>query len=485
MSNILIFYTPILEEVDKYTRIIQTIILNNKGKNIFIAECKGKSHLKNCISNYKAEQYKCLICREKFKKITNPNIFKLEYGNANYAPEKFKNIDELKKLTYKEIPIGLGVNSALISILKDYDYDIKKNYQLLNEVINTSKKTIDFLYENKHLNFEDIYVFNGRVSHFNAVVEFSKHFKINYYTFEMSRDKQKFLLNKNALSHNSEFFNQDLLSSWDKTDSVERERIGKLFFSRNFPTNFKYNNYAGNFKKEIPEEIKSLENIFTFFGSSRNEYESIDGWKNDFLTGDDEEIIRDVCEFFKDNNFIYRAHPNLKNKKNTQTENIERLKNIKNLYVIDQYSRISSYELIKISEKIIVFASTIGVEATYLRKPVISLGPSKYDFLDISYKPKNILELKKLLFNKELKPRSKEDALKYGHYLLSRGDFLNKKAFEINLNLKPFHKILIIFLKISNILKNYKLKDFGIYFFSFRDKRIRKQMVNYFLNNNH
>ena len=34
------FYTPIFEEVDQYTKIVQPIILNNDDKKIFIAECK-------------------------------------------------------------------------------------------------------------------------------------------------------------------------------------------------------------------------------------------------------------------------------------------------------------------------------------------------------------------------------------------------------------------------------------------------------------
>lgn len=487
MKNILIFFTPIFEEVDQYTKIVQSIILNNDDKKIFIAECKGKNHLKNCISNYKAENYKCLICKEKLKKIIiqNDNIYKIQYENYRYENENFKNHNELKSLEYKEIPIGKAVHSAVISILKNHHYNISENYSLINSVIKTSKMTIDFLYDNKHLDFNEIYVFNGRVSHFNAVVEFSKHFKVKYFTFEMARDRQRFLLIKNATSHNKKIFKKELLNNWDQSDPARREKLGELFFSKKKSSKFRIVNYSASFKKELPLEIKSLNNVITFFGSSRNEYESLDGWENKFLSGDDEKIIRDVCENFKDINFIYRAHPNLKLRENAQTNEIEKLKNINNLLVIDQYSNLSSYELIKKSNKIIVFASTVGVEATFMCKPVISLGPSSYDFLDISYKPKNLLELKKLLYNRELKPRSKMDALKYGYFMLSRGNYLNKKVYEIDFSLNLFHKILIFCSKIFNIIKNYRFKDFIFYLSSLKDRRIRKNLINYLFNESH
>ena len=92
--------------------------------------------------------------------------------------------------------------------------------------------TIDFLYDNKHLDFKEIYVFNGRVSHFNAVVEFSKHFKVKYFTFEMARDKERFLLIKNATTHSKKIFKEQLSNNWNQSDPARERKIGELFFRR-------------------------------------------------------------------------------------------------------------------------------------------------------------------------------------------------------------------------------------------------------------
>lgn len=481
MKNILIFYTPIIEEIDHYTKIVQSIIVNNKENKIYFADCEGKRHLKNCISNYNAENHKCLICKEKKKKITflNKKLITLSYNNSNYKNE---NIEDLKILKYKGVKIGVGIHSAVISILRDHNYNLKENKDLINSIINTSKKTIDFLFDHKNIGFDEVYVFNGRVSHYNSVVEFCKIYKIDFYTFEMGRNRDKHLLVKNALPHSRSSYIEEMSINWDKANKKERNRIGVQFFNKKKLGNVNLIDYTSSqVEGIIPKELKNNASIVSIFGSSRNEYESIDGWENDFLSGDDEKIIREICEKFKDIQFAYRAHPNLKLKKNTQTKNIEKLINIDNLFVFDSYSKISTYELINISDKIMVFASTVGVEATFMKKPVISLGPSIYDMLDISYKPKDLLELKNLLYDNNLQARSREDAIKYGYFQLTRGVQLNKEAINLDLKLNYFQRLRIILSKFKGAPKKFNFN----YLISLNDKRIRNQIFNYFFNKNH
>ena len=49
-------------------------------------------------------------------------------------------------------------------------------------------------------------------------------------------------------------------------------------------------------------------------------------------------------------------------------------------------------------------------------KPVICIGPSLYEDLDIAYKPKDLEELKVLFETKNLQPKSKNDAIKFGYF---------------------------------------------------------------------
>ena len=71
------------------------------------------------------------------------------------------------------------------------------------------------------------------------------------------------------------------------------------------------------------------------------------------------------------------------------------------------------------ADKVIVFGSTMGVEACYWRKPSILIGKSWYLGLDVCHKPSTRCEIIRLI-NSDIKPKSKLDAIKYAYFLLDR-----------------------------------------------------------------
>ena len=107
---------------------------------------------------------------------------------------------------------------------------------------------------------------------------------------------------------------------------------------------------------------------------------------------------------------------------------MKRLENLENLIIYPAESDCFSYQLIDISDKIITFGSTIGVEACYFEKVSICLGLSLYEYLDVAYIPQSINELYALIENKELSPKPKENSYLYGFAMMTFGeDFLYRK----------------------------------------------------------
>jgi hypothetical protein len=53
----------------------------------------------------------------------------------------------------------------------------------------------------------------------------------------------------------------------------------------------------------------------------------------------------------------------------------------KNLIIIEPDNKTDSYELIKKSQIVVNFCSSIGIEANYLRKPIVQIGPSSFRLL--------------------------------------------------------------------------------------------------------
>ena len=130
MENSLLFiYTPPIENIDYYTRIFLELINSKKnlGK-IYIIECKGKYDLNKCVSNYRGERQKCLRCKAGINFVKNQykeddNILFLSYRNHTFNFEMPTSKNSLINYKFKGINIGKGVNSFLITALKDHDYN--------------------------------------------------------------------------------------------------------------------------------------------------------------------------------------------------------------------------------------------------------------------------------------------------------------------------------------------------------------------------
>ena len=487
MGKVLVFYTPIIEVVDFYTRIINEIIINNIEDDIVIVKCTGNKGLKNCISNSNSNFYKCKICKKKLDsliKISDSKKIEIDYYSTEdfYFPINVSNYDELKCLTYKDINIGRGIHAAAMTILKDHNYNVNENINVINKIAFTSKKTIDYLFSYFDKGIKKIYVFNGRVSHYNAIVEFAKLKGIKYFTFEAAGIKNKYFLVEDDIIHNKKKYVDYISSNWIQSGDLKKHKIGKSFFEKNLTRSHSDDYLTPMFTEYqnagfLPSSIKG-KNFIVFFGSSRNESESIEGWKNNFMSGDDEQIVEEICVRMPKINFVYRAHPNLKLEHNTQTQNIKKLQNIKNLTLIDSHSKVSSYELLRKSDKVIVFGSTIGVESNYFRKPTICLGPSIYENLNIAYKPKNFEELKCLIQDPNLKPLSYLDSIKYGYFELTKGKSLSSNSLGISLELNLLDRVTIFiskFFKLSLMVfnKKYRLKDL------INDPRIKRQLLDF------
>ena len=74
------------------------------------------------------------------------------------------------------------------------------------------------------------------------------------------------------------------------------------------------------------------------------------------------------------------------------------------------------------AEKVIVFYSSIAVEAAYAKKPCILLGRTFYENLGFCYIPKNFDDLKKLIFNKNLKSKKNINLYKWVIFSIKAGN---------------------------------------------------------------
>ncbi|SHG27138.1 hypothetical protein SAMN05444396_10726 [Flavobacterium segetis] len=351
----------------------------------------------------------------------------------------FNSIEELKKIKYKDVNIGLGVASSIISLYRDHFVDVEKYKNEIYREIIAAISVIDTLEESFSIIKPDlIYVFNGRMSTYSPAIQYCEKNKINFRVFEFTSRYEKYHILNNAIPHNVSYREQEMKDAWAENNDLEyKTKVSREFFEsqRKGISLMEGSFISYQNENELPYFDKNKE-IITFFNSSIDEFAAVPGWENYiYVYSDETEAIWDVCKNFEldlSKQFILRIHPNLKFLDNTQTRNLEKLKELTNLIVVTSTSTISSYSLIDVSDKIITFGSTIGIEACYFEKPSILLGLSFFNNLDVAYLPNSKEELMNLIGDKHLKPRPAKNVHIYGYWWMTFGKefYLREKQYK-------------------------------------------------------
>ena len=166
------------------------------------------------------------------------------------------------------------------------------------------------------------------------------------------------------------------------------------------------------------------------------------------------------------------------------------IQNFNNALHYDYHSKINSYKLIEKSSIVLSFGSTIGIEATYYRKPSICFGSAFYDKTGGVYVAKNYITLKKILL-KQLKPLPKINAIKFGYHEMKFGniDYKNLRNDKFN---RLFYKdsrlkkhtlkskiweVLVIFYKANQ--ENYIMNFIFLTYRKFRQVFLKKATFKY------
>jgi hypothetical protein len=138
------------------------------------------------------------------------------------------------------------------------------------------------------------------------------------------------------------------------------------------------------------DQYRSLVPVFTnvIFDTSQAHSNTIFSTMFDWL-----EYVVDTAKSFPDTLFIIRAHPDESRQGKSSQESVlswsenKNLEQYKNLMVIGPDETLSSYELIQRSKFTMVYNSSIGLEATLLRIPVLCAGRARYTYYPTVYYP--------------------------------------------------------------------------------------------------
>tara|TARA_A100001015_G_scaffold186408_1_gene207500 strand:- start:1150 stop:2631 length:1482 start_codon:yes stop_codon:yes gene_type:complete len=369
------------------------------------------------------------------KKVNIIDKIHLSEKKQNYIYKWANNYNKkknLKKFLYKEnnvyVNLGISVESSLLSIYKNYnfkknDFIIKKSLISSAIVFNRSLEAI------KRIKPSSVITFNNRFAISRPIIEAAKLCKVNVIRHEVGSSKKKYELFYDDV-HNVNSRCKVIYNYWNNTSKKTRLKNAVNFFKMPYKNKNKINTGSGKIKSFSKNQSKTIQlpknkKIVTFFTSSNYEYEAISADFSFLARSIDfkDQItalksLVSIVNKFKNYLLVIRVHPSFKNSdfENSFWEKYES----NNIKLIKSESKINSFDLMKKSDYVVTYGSTLAIHAAYNNIPSITLRKHVFSCSKILIEPKNKRDLYKILRKKNFK-NTKIKCLPYGNYIMSFG----------------------------------------------------------------
>tara|TARA_Y100000780_G_scaffold232485_1_gene264524 strand:+ start:47460 stop:48980 length:1521 start_codon:yes stop_codon:yes gene_type:complete len=414
---------------------------SQQAAEIHFVRCKSK--IPCCFANPKHLKAYCDYCVHRSSRVNDffPRAIEKDVDQFwkqedkvffNSLRTQFSSLKELYdyKIKYCDIDfdIGQAVCCSLVSICRDSSESLLKEQNLIDSLFLTAfyqLVSLSRLIESEQ--YDEVIIFNGRFASVRGVLRYCQSKNIDIYCHERGGDFYRYAIVKQDTIH-SLATHKNKLESLKKSftkkselykmgeDFFENQRKGKVYSWKSYITEQEHGKLPDSFQESLRK--------VSIFISSEDEFFALDDFKVYFFE-DQVEAIRYMVSKLKDVlgksiSLFIRMHPNLAGIDNHFIRSIKALEQ-EGLNVIDADSNVSSYALVDQSDLIITFGSTVGVEACYVGKPVILMGTTWYEDLDICSIPKSPEDLIEKIKN-ENETRDKSDAILYGAYISSFGE---------------------------------------------------------------
>ena len=381
------------------------------------------SALLSCSVNIDNKASICRICKFKAKK--GFKVFKERNENASLIKisrsDIIENLCEVDQETQRELQ--LGVDSTIASQLRLDDMSVlnkrwkKRRSKLYKSALGQYGYFTNFFKENQVSNF---IIFNGRLSCSRSLITASKKYNINYYLFDAFINGKTPMYSKNQMFHSIEFEKNNSIKAYLENFKESRSLASEYMHKKQNRINLNHDRTYTTHQEEgyINDKINVLnKNIISIFISSDDEYRFIGIDWLDYGIVDQIDSIKELSKNLKDEySLVVKMHPNQVNMHKSVINKYEDLS--KHILVIKPDDKTDTYELIKKSSIIINFCSSIGIEANYLRKPVVQIGASRTMKLPSVNFVKSSNEAIKMIKNKTYKLMPVRSSIIYFTYLM-------------------------------------------------------------------
>lgn len=330
--------------------------------------------------------------------------------------QKCTNLDSIKEIKFDNFNIGKAILNSYISLMRDSEPQINKDI-LIRYLISgiCVYKISEEIIQDVHP--DRVVTYNGRFVCSKGIVDACRKYSVPILYHERGATKERYYLSEIS-PHNIKAIRNHIKNTWLNLEDKEKFKIAESYFLRKIKgEEIGWVSFTANQIKDfIPKKTKKYR--WTYYTSSDDEYLFLDNFIDSYIFESQISAVKFLINYvskIENVELVIRVHPH-KEKKSKRLRDFWNSLSGKNVLVIPSYSRIDSYALAKSSDLIIVYNSTMGVEASYMGKPVILLGESVYRGLDCVYEPLTEEELISILCENSLLPKPKGNCLPFGYY---------------------------------------------------------------------
>ena len=375
------------------------------------------------------------------EKLFENKIVKLKVkSKRKYNFPKFLNTDEILEYRYEDMPIGELAMSQITDEYRQVFHNIDilnmKISPILNQGINLYLDICELIENNK---IDIVYAWNGRRATEGPTLYAGLKKKIKIYSYITGGNLNSYIIQPTTTTHDLEYSKKRIEKFYEKFYNVN-DRSKKDYFISEANLFYEYMRFGGGrvwgyvyykdlFDDTVPIEKKSQKKILSIFTSSYYEFyalgESFRKKNNkDINHYDSIKKILSSKLIFDNYDIRIRWHPNLSTAGKKELDEVKGIieKSKKEITHYSPFNKINSYKLLEISDVVLSFGSTVGIEATYYKKPSILWGAAYYEDTGGVYEVGSLEQLETLL-NKNLIAKSKISAMKFAFHERNKGEY--------------------------------------------------------------
>ena len=292
--------------------------------------------------------------------------------------------DTIRELTYR----GSGMGRSILQVHPDANTPIRDDYEWPARYLTEAMRSYAWAYDQAYALIQQrklttVVVYNGRFTHDRAVAAAAKGLGARTLYYDTGGYQTDFDLTT-ADTHDWQHL-QERMKEMSARWGHDGDELGaKWFTDRQEHTD--QNNSIFTSEQEIGHLPDLPENgrLLVFFSSSGDEIAELEiDWDSYFQSQENAlRSLAEVCRQRPETTLVVRTHPHMRLK---PADDLKRWIQAVDQIAPDMHfgpeSSIDSYALMQRADVVFTYGSTSGIEAAFLGRPSVVMGPSAYDTL--------------------------------------------------------------------------------------------------------